>query len=92
MLDQKSFHCKHVCQDPARCSKRHEKQTSISRLQDILQRQVDLGRKILDTNWNPTEDMKREYAALFAEHDSARKECEAASVECNGPVYVHQVR
>lgn len=85
------LHCKQGCQEPRRCTKLQQKQNSVYRLQDVIQRQINLGRRILDTGWNPTEDMKIEFARLLAEHDSARQELDAVGAECDGPVFVPKV-
>lgn len=91
-MRNESFDCKQGCQEPQRCPRLQQKQNSVYRLQDLIQRQTNLGRRILNTGWNPSEDMKSEFVSLLAEHDSARQELDAVSAECDGPVFVPKVR
>lgn len=91
-MTTEKFHCKQACDDPRHCTTRQQKQSAMYRLQDALQNQITLGREILATRWNPTEDMKSRYAMLLGEHDMARQALEAVSGDCDGPVFVPTIR
>ncbi|MGS1076259.1 hypothetical protein [Burkholderia glumae] len=69
-----------------------KKQRDSYRLQDVLQRQVYLGRAIIGTGWNPTPDMKDEFRGLVEEYDLVHQEFEAASADCDGPVAAWNIR